>query len=519
MSNALIFLSLTLLGGAWSGDVILKPTKTTGEEIAFVLVQGAQIKPDQYVPLARAIQDACSESLWVGIPEFLADIAEPLVLSKGIAKVLQVMSSQGMKSDVKVFFGGHSLGGAVLQDYVKNNAKSATAQILMGSFLLRKHRNDSYPVPTMAIGGELDGLNRVSRMMEEYYHRIAIAPDRQVAIAAFPVIVVKGMNHFEFASGSMPLLVRERDLKAEISFDDAHSTVAMYVSAFISVHLGNTSSIAFIDKGVSTTGVFLQPLLNAYNLEASYHFKPPCYNNPPSSACTLGSPWMPTAVALIAGLKEGTVDDADQFYPVSHIPDLFPHILNNCSKPSNSCVLHSQSVSDNIYEEGDKLDTGFFSNSAKEIRAKIKSRQVFLEAAGYGKVDFNVTDSPSLCAEVNRLSYNWAMKNASPDTLSRFTRYGVPMVMVKDRGPYNAGPLWIYNSLKYTKAKNSTGGDIIEVSSAILCTPDHYYVQGAAGMHYCKLLSPARAMEWIYVDGLREHYSVNNSTLLAKYGL
>ena len=41
--------------------------------------------------------------------------------------------------------------------------------------------------------------------------------------------------------------------------------------------------------------------------------------------------------------------------------------------------------------------------------------EVFLEVAGYGKVDFNVTDSPSLCAEVNRLSYNWAMKNVSPD--------------------------------------------------------------------------------------------------------
>ena len=25
------------------------------------------------------------------------------------------------------------------------------------------------------------------------------------------------------------------------------------------------------------------------------------------------------------------------------------------------------------------------------------------------------------------------------------------------------------------------------------------------GYHYCKLLSPARAMEWIYVDGLKVH--------------
>ena len=30
------------------------------------------------------------------------------------------------------------------------------------------------------------------------------------------------------------------------------------------------------------------------------------------------------------------------------------------------------------------------------------------------------------------------------------------------------------------------------------------YVQGAASMHYCKLLSPARAMEWVHVCGWTE---------------
>jgi hypothetical protein len=513
LATHLLIILVAILGAAFGDDVILKPIKTAGEEISFIMIQGAQIKPDQYVPLAKAIQAAVDRPLWIGIPEFLGDIAEPLVLSRGISNILKSMVSQGMKSDVKTFFGGHSLGGAVLQDYVESNANSVAGQILMGSFLLRKQRSSTYPVATLTIGGELDGLCRVSRIMEEYHERIGLAPSRQVAISTFPVLVVKGMNHFHFASGSMPLLVRERDLKAEISFDEAHTTVAMYISAFISVHLGNTSSLALIDKGVSSTGGFLQPLLTAYLLEASYHFKPPCYDNPPSSACVVGSPWTPTAVSMVAGLKEGAVNDSDEFHPVTQIPFHLPHVLNNCSKPSNSCLLQSQSVSDNIYEEGDKLDTGFFSNSAVEIRAKIKSRQVFWEAAGYGKVDFNKTDSSSLCADVNCESYNWALKNAGPDTLSRFIHYGVPMVMVKDRGPYNAGPLWIYNSLKYTKATNSTGGAIIEVSSAILCTPDHYYVKAAAGMHYCKLLSPARVMEWMYVDGLREHYSVNNSTL------
>jgi len=41
------------------------------------------------------------------------------------------------------------------------------------------------------------------------------------------------------------------------------------------------------------------------------------------------------------------------------------------------------------------------------------------------------------------------------------------------------------------------------VNSTSLPTPIPYFVPLAEGFHYCLLLSPSRALEWIYVDGLR----------------
>ena len=112
-----------------------------------------------------------------------------------------------------IFFAGHSIGGMMLQDYLNDNKQAGIGQILLGSFLFRKYRNVTYSVPTLTIGGELDGLCRVTRIMEAYYHRILHASDHQSAIRSFPVVVVEGMTHMQFASGDPPSLVRARDLK------------------------------------------------------------------------------------------------------------------------------------------------------------------------------------------------------------------------------------------------------------------------------------------------------------------
>lgn len=232
-----LFISITLLqanlqvGAApLSGDLVLKPTKQASEQIGLVLIQGAQIDPDKYLPLLKQVQNASKYEVWVGAPAFLANMPEPLEMDSAVTRTIEAMVNMGMPRTCKIFFAAHSLGGTILQAYLYTNSSLAAGQILLGSFLQSKYRNGTtFPVPTMTIGGELDGLSRATRIMEEYYFRIRQATDPDAALANFPVLIVRGMTHLQFASGKPPELIRLRDLKPEISFDAAHEIVAGYI--------------------------------------------------------------------------------------------------------------------------------------------------------------------------------------------------------------------------------------------------------------------------------------------------
>ncbi len=515
MSTSLLLL-LALLGAtSYADDVILKPTTSSGPvEIALVMIQGAQIPAERYTPLAQAVQAASHLPVWVGIPDFPLSTPEPAVIGGGISRVLQAMQEQGMNKTAKIFFTGHSLGGIMLQDYLVSDPSGAMGQVLMGSFLQRKYRNNiTFAIPTMTIGGELDGLCHVTRIMEEFYHRILHATDRDSAVKTYPVVVINGVSHLQFASGDPPELVKLRDLKPEISEEQAHKNIALLVSAFISMKLGDAVAFKYVSSVVEATDKFMNPLITAYELEGFYYFKPPCYKDETVS-CTLGSAWSEHAQQIMGGLPEGSVNDTDVFHPVYQIdPVHLPHVLNttSCSAPGKLCVVNMTTVSQNVYEELNTIiDAGFVATSASEMRVKLKSRQIVYEAGGYKNVDFNKTDGSSICQDINQGAYNWAIQNTNFITLKRFEKYGVAMVMGEDKGPYNVGPVWIWDPLSYSKTKSSSGDDVIEVRSVMMRTPSDYGIKAAAGMHYCKLLSPARAMEWMYVDGLREHYGINN---------
>ena len=124
--------------------------------------------------------------------------------------------------------------------------RKVDALVLMGAGLARKYRNGTasytYPVPTLTLDGTLDGLYRVTRQAESYYHQILHAKDKENAFKMFPVVVYEGVTHMQFASGTPPFAVKNADLKPEVTYDDAHAAMAASMTMFFVDQMGGAAS-------------------------------------------------------------------------------------------------------------------------------------------------------------------------------------------------------------------------------------------------------------------------------------
>merc|ERR1712094_154274 len=107
-----------------------------------------------------------------------------------------------------------------------------------------------------------------------------------------------------------------------------------------------------------------------------------------------------------------------------------------------------------------------------------------------------------MCKAINQMAYDWALAHAEASVRSRFEQEGEPFVIVDDKQAQIGvtGPQWIADELVYTRVQSGSSSHI-EVQSWMF--PVSNTAGGdlpwffPVGMHYCKLLSPARAMEWI----------------------
>lgn len=508
-------------------DEILKPVKTGPSAVGVVWIQGAQIPAAAYVPVAQVLQQTSPYSMFVGIPAFTGDVAEPLELAKGIKRVIAALQTAGLGADAPIVIFGHSLGGAMAQDYT-STCTTCAAQVLMGATLLRKY-DSSYPVPTLMLDGMLDGLMRVSRQAESFYRWQTQASDETQTLA-FPVVVYEGVSHMQFASGTPPANVQAHDFKPAVSYDAAWALTAHTINNFLITQLDNlppanvSRAKDYLKIELESTGVLVQPMIDSLVLEGFAHFSPPCNSDypcptcppyprypaaqqgdTPQTDCTCGVPWVVQhAQRTLGGLKDTVIWlSADAIHAVSDIsPVHLPHIFNAAKcVDETDCSINSTTVTEQRYPPLDGADTGAYFTSANELRTKLVSREAMWLQAGRTDVNFNDTDvNASLCALVNQKAWDWALANAGANATARFKAIGQPLVMGDDVFVGNAGPLWIDNPLQFNVAPDNSS---VVVNAPCTHTPVDYPIAAAAGFHYCKLLSPARAMEWIYIDGLR----------------
>ena len=265
----------TLMILSRSADIILPASAgSSGPTVALIIVHGAEIGPSAYTPLATSIQEHSDLSLWVGIPK--VDLNVPGSLAKAADRILGEMKNEGMSTST-VFYAGHSYGSLKVQEYCYEYSSNCTGTMLLAGFLLRNASGYSYskgyPTPTLTIGGELDGLTRLTRLMESYYHQVQTQP---VSLGyKFPVVVLQGATHMQWASGTPPPLVKKYDLRPEVSDDDAHSTMGDAIAGWMDFILDSSNTLAMdkVSQYIQQTSTMLAPLIEAFYRESYYYFE------------------------------------------------------------------------------------------------------------------------------------------------------------------------------------------------------------------------------------------------------
>ena len=495
-------------------EVLLAPPEgATGDDVAIIWIHGADCDAEAYQTMAQEAQSqaaAAGKRLWVGIPQFILSTPEPILIDHYFESSLKSLQDMGFSSD-NVFIAGHSLGGVMAQNYAKGKSDTIKGQILMGSVLLRTNRkiNDDgtshfdYDVPTLTLGGTKDGLMRVTRLAEAYWHQYDNIEAAQKG--TFPIFAVEGTSHMSYMSGEAPSAVKKRDLMPAISEADAHKMFGGEIVKFLDAMItGSTYS-------ENQSAEVLKGLVEGFVMEGSYQMKDPCYGhellNPTDDpTCQHGNPWSQQVTQnIMAGTFSNSnisVLNDDNFHRVQSIaPVHLPEVDTECAADvSEPCVLKTVTVTENKYDFLDMLDTGYYAVSASEMKTKISSRQSVQVKGGNADADFHETDEVgNRCAEINDQSIKWAYDRVSKAARDNYDAKGQKLVTGDDKGPYNEGPLWIWTFMEYSESDDKSQ---MIVKSPMMRTPTTYPISAAAGFHYCKVLSPFKVMEWIYNDSI-----------------
>jgi hypothetical protein len=439
-----------------------------GPQALLIILPGSQVAAADYQGLAEALQNASPLALNVGIAKFTDK--KPNV-AEAKTRLLEILDRArkicGCALDEKrVLLAGHGPGGAVARDLVK--PVGFAGLVLLASTLPELAGSPdltSYPTALLTLGGELDGRTWVTRIAEESRKQKLLA---QAAAASKPVVVVSQVNHAQFAAGKPT----SGDIPAEIPLDQAHQRIAEVVADFIQAQLAPSDAAqarSRLEKAVQSTRQLVAAYLEAREMEDGTWCVP-----------------MQKSLANLSQQDAGLLD-------VSHVlhEDLFQFLF---SKPSIAVSGGKVTVKTSAfasYAKDPADDSPGLPESTVELACKMKSQKAIKEKlpqASFG--------APRTCADLNAEALKWALDHVPPETKKRYESHGKKLTFVPDK-MFAGGNQWAPAPLEL-----KPNASVVEVCSPALTT-DTSVPLGHGGMHYCKLLSSARAVEWVMVEGLK----------------
>lgn len=480
---------------ASSMGLVIPPTTLSNEALtraiilAPALYDGASVDPSEYKALATAIQSSYGGNLWVGIMEYENKESKSFEINAFDTQAM--MYTHGLPADAEVFLASHGpTASKLMSTFIQENKSaldSTKGFILLGSFLDQSEIKSLADVPTLSIGGGLDGISHASKLAQAHHF------SQQVANSQYSVVSVPGVSHAQFASGTLPPSVKG-DLKSSKALSSAHEDVASTINHFITTNEEGLNNLKLSTLEVA------QPILDALKFEGGRGYGVPCWDNEktPIPGCIDSSPFAMYIQQVLAGdLKIIATDkmyQTERFYPHDYVPKV--------NMDTNGDV-HTLTVTEHVYLDGP--NTPYL--SASEISIKMVSRQSIKKAYAKPYGDYDVEDSKSTCGELNEHTYNEALKAVPADILTRFQADGIPLVMITPE-PFNlVEPLWYNTRLTFAPVENGAKMGVTSSTFGLGVS-----VPLIGGVHHCKLLSPARAMEWIYTEGLRPKLSADATT-------
>jgi len=237
-----------------------------------------------------------------------------------------------------------------------------------------------------------------------------------------------------------------------------------------------SAALATMKKLMDFTSEILDPYLKAFELEKS----------------GVSGPWCTKAQHVIVGLPEKDAnklhvnsENKEGCYEVPGDLHQFQHFHTTYNKTADGGV--SVSCGASVEEASNFLNTGTTA-AAASIDCKM------VDATRVAEQMNTSTNASVECADINRMAVAVAESLISERSRKRYQEKGRKFCYKPDAQVLgNIGPLFIKGSLTTEETK-----ECLEVTSLGLISTVSSWIY--PGNHYCKLLSPAAAMDWMLTD-------------------